>query len=319
MKKIVNKIISVISSVSIAMSLMVLPSATVSAAAVTLTGGCHVQNYGDRPVVSAPAGKSITLGITGKSLRLESYWLRVSGMSGGITYQSHVQNIGDQGSRQNGGVSGTSGRSLRVEAVRAKLTGTIADHYKLEYRTHVQNIGWTAFTSDYNWSGTTGRSLRVEAIELRLVPKGNTSKSSSGSSNAGSTYTQKVNSFINQSAYRNGAGWSASKKPLLSSYGSSGCAAYAADFVKYVFGKSSPRGGSAFYSASQIKAGDVIIVSGSTHWLVVLERNGNRLKTAEGNWGGKVVVSDGTYTVVNGQLYRSGKKFRTFSVGYHFM
>jgi len=318
MKKIVSKILSVISSISIAASLMVLPSPAASAATPTLTGGCHIQNYGDRPVVSASAGKSITLGMTGKSLRLESYWLRVSGMSGGITYQSHVQNIGDQTARQNGGVSGTSGRSLRVEAVRAKLTGTIANHYKLEYRTHVQNIGWTAFTSDYNWSGTTGRSLRVEAIELRLVPKGNTSNKASNSSNAG-TYTQKMNSFISQSAYRNGASWSASKKPKLSSYGSSGCAAYAADFVKYVFGKASPRGGSAFYSASGIKAGDVIIVSGSTHWFVVLERNGNRLKTAEGNWSGKVVVSDGTYTVVNGQLCRNGKKFRTFSVGYHFM
>jgi uncharacterized protein YjdB len=317
MKKLIKKATSIITMLSMAVSLAMTNGVTAQAATVRLTGGCHVQNYGDRPIVSANAGNSILLGTTGKSLRLESYWLTVSGMSGNIVYQSHVQNIGDQSARQNGAKSGTSGQSLRVEGVRIKLTGAIANSYKVEYRTHVQNIGWTGWASDYQFSGTTGRSLRVEAIEIRLVSRnGGNQVISQPVSNS---YTQKVNTFINDYYYRNGASWSASKKPMLSNYGSSGCCAYAADFVKYVFGKSSPRSGRAFYSASQIKAGDVVRVSNSQHWFVVLERNGNTLKTAEGNWGGRVVVSNGTYTIVNGQLYRNGYKFRTFSVGYHYL
>ncbi|MBQ8526266.1 MAG: Ig domain-containing protein [Clostridia bacterium] len=313
MKKFAKKIISIICTLSIIMTLSPMTGITANAATVKITGGCHVQNYGDRPIVSASAGNIITLGTTGKGLRLESFWLTVSGMSGGITYQSHVQNIGDQSARSNGNRSGTTGQSLRIEQIRIKLTGAIANHYQIQYRSHVENLGWQPWVADYQPSGTTGRSLRIECIEVRLV-----AKNTNNINNGGSSYSQKVNSFLNDSRFRNGASWAASKRPVLSGYSCSGCCAYAADFVKYVFGKSSPRSGSAFYSASAIRAGDIIQVTGSQHWLVVLERSGNTLKTAEGNWGGRVVVSNGTYTVKNGQLYRNGSKFRTFSVGYHY-
>lgn len=47
-------------------------------------------------------------------------------------------------------------------------------------------------------------------------------------------------------------------------------------------------------------------------------RDGDSLYTAEGNWtNGKVVVSNGAYTVNGNTLCRDGSKFRTFSVGYH--
>lgn len=131
-------------------------------------------------------------------------------------------------------------------------------------------------------------------------------------------YSSKMQSFIKDSRFKNGATWKSNQKPKLSSYSCSGCCAYTADFVKYVFGKSSPRSGKKFTNPKDIKAGDVIKVTGSQHWFVVLERNGQKLKTAEGNWGGKVVVSSSVYTVKNNTLYRNGKKFRTFSEGYHF-
>lgn len=46
-------------------------------------------------------------------------------------------------------------------------------------------------------------------------------------------------------------------------------------------------------------------------------RSGSSLYTAEGNWGGEVVVANGAYTVNGNALYRNGTKFRSFSVGYH--
>lgn len=131
-------------------------------------------------------------------------------------------------------------------------------------------------------------------------------------------YTKKVNAFLSDSRFKNGASWGSSKRPVLSSYSCTGCCAYAADFAKYVFGKSSPTSGTKFTNPSEIKAGDVIKVLDSQHWFVVISRNGSSLKVAEGNWGGKVVVSNGTYTVKNNTLYRNGKKFRTFAAGYHF-
>ena len=131
-------------------------------------------------------------------------------------------------------------------------------------------------------------------------------------------YSEKVQSFLKDSRFKNGATWKSSQKPKLSSYNGSGCCAYAADFAKYVFGKSAPTSGTKFTNPQDIKEGDVIKVTGSQHWFVVLERNGQNLKTAEGNWGGKVVVSSTAYTVKNNTLYRNGKKFRTFAAGYHF-
>ncbi len=131
-------------------------------------------------------------------------------------------------------------------------------------------------------------------------------------------YSDRMQSFLKDSRFKNGATWKASQSPKLSSYGGIGCCAYAADFAKYVFGQSSPTSRNKFTNPKDIKAGDVIKVTGSQHWFVVLERNGQKLKTAEGNWGGKVVVSSTTYTVKNNTLYRNGKKFRTFAAGYHF-
>lgn len=83
----------------------------------------------------------------------------------GVTYQSHVQDIGWQSLASNGGISGTSGQSLRLEGIRVNLTGISSG---VQYKTHVQNIGWMDWVSDGAMSGTSGQSLRLEAICIRL-------------------------------------------------------------------------------------------------------------------------------------------------------
>ena len=130
-------------------------------------------------------------------------------------------------------------------------------------------------------------------------------------------YEKKVKAFTSDSRWKNGTKWTASQKPKLSTYSASGCCAYAVDFCKYVFGKNSYTSGNKFSNPKDIRDGDIIKVTGSQHWFVVLERNGNKLKTAEGNWGGKVVISNSTYSISGNTLYRNGKKFRTFAAGYH--
>ncbi len=165
---------------------------------------------------------------------------------------------------------------------------------------------------------TNGTNIQVYSPNATESQKWKLKKVSDGNKKSvSSEYEKKVQAFLADSRWKNGAKWSSSQRPKLSSYSASGCCAYAVDFCKYVFGKNSYSSGKKFTNPKEIKAGDVIKVTNSQHWFVVLERNGNKLKTAEGNWDGKVVVSNGTYTISGNQLYRRGKKFRTFSAGYH--
>lgn len=85
-----------------------------------------------------------------------------------IEYRTHVQNVGWQSLVADGAVSGTEGKSLRLEAIEVS---TITQNYNLgvKYKTHVQNIGWQNFVADGALSGTEGKSLRLEAIAIELT------------------------------------------------------------------------------------------------------------------------------------------------------
>lgn len=64
-----------------------------------------------------------------------------------IQYKSHIQNIGWQGSKTNGQTSGTSGKSLRMEAIRVSLINA-PEGASVIYSAHVQNIGWQNWKKD---------------------------------------------------------------------------------------------------------------------------------------------------------------------------
>lgn len=85
-----------------------------------------------------------------------------------VLYQAHVQNIGWQEVMRNGVTAGTSGRSLRVEALKVSLDNPECSG-GIQIRSHVQNIGWQGWVSNGQTSGTTGRSLRIEAVQIRLT------------------------------------------------------------------------------------------------------------------------------------------------------
>lgn len=97
------------------------------------------------------------------------------------------------------------------------------------------------------------------------------------------------------------------------------CFWLASRFTEIVYGQSNPRNGHRFTSATEIKAGDIIHITG--HWFIVLSRNGNQLSTVDGNWtNGKASYSDNRYTIVNGRLTSQNmqKKNRSLIEGYHF-
>ena len=85
-----------------------------------------------------------------------------------VMYNTHIQNEGWEKdfSKKDGEMSGTSGKSLRLEAIKIKLDNL--KDVSIKYQTHVQNIGWQDWKSDGQMSGTSGMSYRLEGIRIKL-------------------------------------------------------------------------------------------------------------------------------------------------------
>lgn len=84
-----------------------------------------------------------------------------------LVKQAHVQNIGWMGSTEGDSYIGTTGKSLRLEALKLHVQSSISGG--IEYSVHVQNIGWQNFVGDNQIAGTTGKSSAIEAIKIRLT------------------------------------------------------------------------------------------------------------------------------------------------------
>ena len=110
----------------------------------------------------------ISLIITiGSILSLETISNAATDMS--ISYNTHIQNIGWEAdfSKSNGQSSGTSGQSLRLEAIKIKLNNAPSG-INLKYQVHVENEGWQGWKSNGKMAGTSGKSYRLEAIKIKL-------------------------------------------------------------------------------------------------------------------------------------------------------
>ncbi|OXS24874.1 MAG: hypothetical protein BI182_16895 [Acetobacterium sp. MES1] len=90
-----------------------------------------------------------------------------------VSYCTHVQNVGWQDYVGPGKMSGTEGKSYRLEGIKINLDAQGYD-LGIEYQTHVQNIGWEANTekgwsTSNGFSGTEGLGYRLEAIQIKLT------------------------------------------------------------------------------------------------------------------------------------------------------
>ena len=124
-----------------------------------------------------------TAGTTGQSKAVED--LKVSILNpeedGSVQIDAHVSGIGWQGwDTPSASEGGTTGQGRAVEAVRLRLTGSLAKDYDVYYRVHASNIGWMAWAKDGEEAGTTGFGRSVEAVQIRLVRKGDAAPSSDG-------------------------------------------------------------------------------------------------------------------------------------------
>lgn len=86
-----------------------------------------------------------------------------------VYYQGHVQNKGWLKEVKDGAIGGTSGKSLRVEAMRIRVNADEAGIAGgISYRVHVQDKGWMDWVNDGAEAGTQGEAKRLEAIQIKL-------------------------------------------------------------------------------------------------------------------------------------------------------
>ena len=124
-----------------------------------------------------------TAGTTGQSKAVED--LKVSILNpeedGSVQIDAHVSGIGWQGwDTPSASEGGTTGQGRAVEAVRLRLTGSLAKDYDVYYRVHASNIGWMAWAKDGEEAGTTGMSCSLEAVQIKLIKKGTSHPDTTG-------------------------------------------------------------------------------------------------------------------------------------------
>ena len=139
----------------------------------------HVSNIG---WISSKRDGS-TAGTTGQSKSVED--LKVGILNpvedGSVQINANVSGIGWQGwDTPSASEGGTTGQGRAVEAVRLRLTGSLAKDYDVYYRVHASNIGWMAWAKDGEEAGTTGMSCSLEAVQIKLIKKGTSHPDTSG-------------------------------------------------------------------------------------------------------------------------------------------
>lgn len=152
----------------------------------------HIQNTGDYPLDNAWIQGPTELGTEGQGLRLEGFWIELTGTvpeNAHIEYQVHVQNEGWLDWVSDGEFAGTRDKSQRIEAIRIRLVdddGNALSGYSVEYRGHIQDQGDTDWVADGAELGTTGLSRRLEALEIQILQTGTDNSDSDGADSGSS-------------------------------------------------------------------------------------------------------------------------------------
>ena len=124
-----------------------------------------------------------TAGTTGQSKSVEDLKVNILNPveDGSVQINANVSGVGWQGwDTPSASEGGTTGQGRAVEAVRLRLTGSLAKDYDVYYRVHASNIGWMAWAKDGEEAGTTGMSCSLEAVQIKLIKKGASHPNTSG-------------------------------------------------------------------------------------------------------------------------------------------
>ena len=162
---------------------------------INVTYRSHVRNIGWQDSVQ----NGSVSGTVGKSLPMEAFKIQIDGSTGGVLARAHVQNIGWQDWKK--GSCGTTGKSQQMEAIRLKLTDSLADEYDIYYRVHIADKGWLGWASNGAPAGSVGKSLGIQAIQVVLVKKGEAAPGSTDTPFIG------VDTVVSYKAHVSNIGW----------------------------------------------------------------------------------------------------------------
>ena len=140
-------------------------------------------------------------------------------------------------------------------------------------------------------------------------------------------YRAAYEQFLSDDRWDPGTPWGDKKMPEHGLYSAWGCAALCSDFEYYMYGTYGWKG-DRYSRAADIRTGDIIKIS-DPHWIIILERRGDTLYTAEKHKD-RVYVSDTHYRMHDGVLQRFGYynskgkwvkdwKKCSFEKGYHYV
>ena len=131
-----------------------LASITYSSVSGSSTWGQTVQN-------------GATSGTMGRDLPIHAIRVQLpANVSGGVSYRTHLSNVGWGSPCANGSASGDLSGSEEVEALSITLTGQAAKRYDVWYRVYIENFGWLGWTKNGSNAGTSGCGLHVEAYQV---------------------------------------------------------------------------------------------------------------------------------------------------------
>ena len=161
---------SIVKNSSETLKATIMPSNTTDNRTITWTSSnTNVATVDSNGKVTGIAAGSCTITATTSNGKTATCQVTVTNQKPDVNYQTHVQNVGWQGIKTNGELSGTTGKSLRLEGIKISLANNSSYTGTIQYRTHIQNIGWQDWKSNGAFSGTEGKSLRLEAIQIQLT------------------------------------------------------------------------------------------------------------------------------------------------------
>lgn len=109
--------------------------------------------------------------INKKTRSIEAIQIKVkSSVSGKIQYNTHAYKRGWSGYKTNGKTAG--GKKQRIDMIRIKLTGELAEKYDVYYRVHLHiQRGWLAWAKNGEDAGARDYAFYIDAIQIVLTEK----------------------------------------------------------------------------------------------------------------------------------------------------
>lgn len=108
-----------------------------------------------------------TSGTMGQDLPLHAIRVQLpTNVSGGVSYKTHLSNIGCGAACANGSASGDLSGAQEIEALSISLSGQAAKRYDVWYRVYIENFGWLGWTKNGSNAGSSGCGLHVEAYQV---------------------------------------------------------------------------------------------------------------------------------------------------------